>query len=680
MQSNLGPSAPALVPAKEPAELVKLDPNYRGETPYVAGVAAPSTEGVAGAPHDTRVSIWLSRFNHWRDGFQQHISPRTVYCWRLWRNFSDKKFHGPNQDWRNTTEIPEPFKIVENRAPRIFTNMFGAETYFQVEGRSAMAEDFEDMVSTLLETKIEEIGRNERDAGNFFTRTMDGIRYCQIMGHVWWYLGWKEEWAWQKVRIPNPGPDGKITWTWEEVLHQTFAGLDFRWVPLDSLAVPLGANNRPWAIERIQTSKQGLERENAIHFKRTGQPLYQNLHLVTGGGTLKEEYEEPKSTERWPYDDSKMNLGMDPMDEPVELWLCWDNRRRTLTKIANRSVVLAEGAAPTPDGLDPYWNTKAVPVPGQVYGDSILSWVGPLCEYQSLLAQARADEVLLGVWQQYIVKNRAVTNGQFLFKPGGSIEVEIDNDRPVRDVIDVLPRRPVMQQAWTEDGYRQQQAESTAGTDALSQGVEATQKSRDVTAREVDVRAAYSNLRNQAEGLYWEVTFKQPCYQRAINLLKVHLTEEQTIRILSPDGTTTPRQVSLMDLQVPIDIKVGGGFFEISKQAKLGSLNAAIGMMNNERLAQFLKPQPIITEVFKLMGWKRPERFAMSEEEVNAERQQKQQEQMAMEAALQAAQGGGAAGGPALPPEPGPGTVPGPGGGEPPEVPGGPAALVEDLL
>jgi hypothetical protein len=555
---------------------------------------------------------------------------------------------------------------------------FGAREWFTAEGRDARDETYEEMVRVLLKTKIDQIGARDYSDGGFYKRMIDGMRYSQIMGHVWFKAWWRTETRWLKTQVPMYDEDGKLTgWEPIEMEDPIYDNIDVTWLGLDSLAVDLHyGHGRRWAIERIKTSLQALKADNKEHLRKTGKPLYPEEalnQLETGNSPVNQDsFEEPRDTEHWPIDQEALRSGIGETE--VELWLCWDNQEMTLTKIANRSVELDHGLSPTPDGVDPYLGLMAIPIPGRTYGDSYLHYVGPLAAYQTRLARARADEIMLNIWQQFVFREGAVRSSQFVFVPGGAMEVEQDEpNRPISDNIMVLPRRPVFQEAWTEEASKQQQAESTAAADSVAQGTEATQKSRDVSATEIQQRIMQGASRYQMENLYIEVAFKKPLLGKFYDLLRQNLTQEQTIRVLNQDMT-----VDLRNLDRPIDIVVGGGLLEQTKAEKMKEVEKSIQLAESQVFGPWLKPREVLIEMYKNnFDRKDPSKFVKSEEEMKNALQQMAQQQ----AGGLAQDKGGQTAAVGVPPgaSPGPGGLEGVGGESPPAPPGRSEPVVEEL-
>jgi len=499
--------------------------------------------------------------------------------------------------------IPEAFKVIEARVARLVLGMFGRRDWMAVKGVEKTDAEFEEVVRKLLEAKLGEVGMDSEDGDGLIVRAIEGLRYEQIVGHVWWRVWWRSRSESMKVPTLVLDPDTQqLSWREVEVIETLYDGLDIHWLPVDSIAFNL-TGPRTWTIEKVRTTIEALAEENRRWQQATGRPLYTNLLAAERTAMDRTSLEEPRDTEGWPPDDGldKPSSWSDS-EKVVDLWLCWDHRRGTLTKIVNGQVVIAAGRAPTPDGRSPYFATKAVPVPNRPYGDSILNWTGPLHEYQTRIARARMDEILLSIWQQYIVRAGVIHSDQLLFRPGGSIVVESEPGEPLDRTFAILPRRPVFQEAWTEESYRQRMAESTAATDAVQMGAEATTKSRDVTATEIQQRIMQGGARHQVDILYHQVAFMRPLLRRSFALIRQKMTPEQIERIVG-------RPVDISMLRTAIDLKIGGGLYEMTREERLTNIRTWLELASSPAFAPLIEPRTILEDFARWQGETDPKRY-----------------------------------------------------------------------
>jgi hypothetical protein len=412
-----------LLPTSEPRR--SLDTQF-DPSPYFIVGGKGTHENVSAA--NSLLSTWLTRQHQWHMGFQQKVGPRIARYWGIWRAFNQGPNPGPGQEWRDRTVIPQAFKELDTIVPKMIMGLWGDPRNYTVRGRGAQDAEYEEMVRQLLDLSLDEIGQGDPQSELFLKRMIDAEYYKQIMGHVWLKVFWRNETSWLKTKLPKFGEEGEITgWDPIETIETIVDGLDIYWLPLTRLAIDLYGKKR-WAIERVVTSLESLKEENERFREQSGRDLYSKqalfeLEFEAMGSNVSAENEEPRDTEHWPLDDNGL-YSQDPGEHRVELWLCWDNVKHTLTKIANRRVILDHGLADTPDGMDPYVSCPAIPIPGIPYGDSIFNWTGSLYTRQTRLARARMDETLMNLFQQYLVREGALKGTTWFWRPGGISPVQ----------------------------------------------------------------------------------------------------------------------------------------------------------------------------------------------------------------------------------------------------------------
>lgn len=625
------PQGGPLLPSSEPRR--RLD---QGDAAPMPSLADRGTNFNTSA-EVSLLNLWITRQQQWHAGFQQKIAPRIAKYWGIWRAFNQGPNAGPGQEWRDRTVIPQAFKELDTVVPKMIMGLWGDPRNYTVRGRGFQDADYEEMVRVLMDTTIDEIGVGDPQGELFLKRMIDAEYYKQIMGHVWLKVFWRNETAWFKTKLPRLGEEGKITgWDPIERLETIVDGVDIYWLPLTRVAIDLYGQRR-WAIERVQTSLESLQEENERFKKEHDRPLYPeaaltNIALSSMSGNVSSESEEPRDTEHWPIDDNGM-YSQDPGEHRIELWLCWDNVKRTLTKIANRRVILDHGLAPTPDGFDPFVSCPAIPIPGSPYGDSVFNWTGSLYTRQTRLARARMDETLMNLFQQYLVREGALQGTTWFWRPGGISPVQQANtDRPISDSIYLVPRRPLPPEAYNEEGYAQQQSESVTGADSISQGVEATNKSRDVSAAETNQRVSQGSVRMQVRILYTKAAVLKPMMQKVFNLLRSNLTEPKKLRILDDfDGAT----VDLTQLARPIDIMIADPTDDITQAETMAELDRLVNLDKQPTFSATLKHREISEEIVKNMRTLRrnASKFVRTQQDMDKRAQQEAaqlQQQQAM--------------------------------------------------
>jgi hypothetical protein len=577
--------------------------------------------------------LWVARRQRSQELKQLHERQWILY-WRWYRS-SPTPLVDPADWWRSNEVVPTVFKIIETLLPRYILGMFDSPEWFTVEARNKRNEQYEGLVYNLLRTTIEQM--------RLFPKLYEALKYALIMGHCWGKVYWKEEVSRRQRLSSQDIYDEQGNVIGAQVVSEIVEELDydgpaFDWVPVDRLFPdPTGQGN--WYIEEIDTTLEELEEEqrrfgiyDEAAFQRllhevppssqprpgTGDSL-SDARSGTSSGVSVEYAREPQATEGIPlHVVSPMREGIG-----VKLWQCWgkvppwavgpDGSEWRLTVIANGRIVLRDVPAPTPDGRPPYFPIKSIPIPGRLYGESVLRYVGPMADQQSRLANMRLDEVYLGVWQQYVYRKGALmSDSKLLMQPGGAIAVNIGPEQSPESVFQVLPRRPVLPEAYNEDQYRQLQAEHAAAATDIMQGVATTDRQ---TATEVERRLQQGNARHVLQIMWNDYTVKKELLERVWRWLQMRLTRPKLVRISGEEYA----EVDLNDIQEPVDIVVAGGMFAISRNTRIQMDQELVTLATSPAFAPFMKPLPILRRLLMDRGWKNVDQFVKTDEEVYVE-------------------------------------------------------------
>jgi len=221
--------------------------------------------------------------------------------------------------------------------------------------------------------------------------------------------------------------------------------------------------------------------------------------------------------------------------------------------------------------------------------------------------------VYLGIWQQFLIKKGALaSDNQMLIQPGGAIEVMGDPSRPITDAFAVLQRQPLLPDVYTEDQYRQQQAEHCAAASDIMQGVSSTDRQ---TATEVERRLQQGNARHQLQTLWNDYTVKKELLERTWMWLQMRLTKPRVIKMVGEEYA----EVDLTQIQVPINIVVSGGLFALSKESRLQMDQELVALAAAPAFSMWMKPGPILRRLLQDRGWKNPDAYIKTDQEVMVE-------------------------------------------------------------
>ena len=596
---------------------------------------AESNPTNSAAYHPT-VRLWGSRRARSQELKSLYTEKWTQY-WQYYRNYV-VPLTDPADWWRSNEQIPTVFKIIETLLPRYVTGMFDSPDWFTVEGRNTLGEKYENKCFNLIKTTVEEM--------DVFETMTEALRYACIMGHCWGKVTWKEEiiklQRFLQQQVVNVDDEGQPT---EETLivrsikdEKVYDGPQFEYRTLDVIW-PDPTGRGMWFIEDIDTTISELETTqetegvydqavlNELKATLGPAPMQEGLDTIgssskgtTGVNTI-EYSREPDTTE------GISQYLVNPMREGqgVKLWQCWgyvdpeyrgpDGCEWRLTVIAEGRYILRDDPAPTPDMKPPYFPIKAIPIPKILYGESIINYIGPLADQQSRIANMRVDEITMNIWQTHIVKAGLLpADTQLINMPGAVVQANLDQNQDIRDVFAPIVRHPVFTEAWTEDSYRQTQAEHCAAASDMTQGVGGQ---GDKTATEAQLLTQQGNARHLLQVMWNDTTVKKELLERIWGFLQMRLTTPKVVRMVD-------EPIDLTQIQEPIDINVNGGLFALTKQARLQMDQELVQLLNIPQFAAVAKSDAIFQQLLQDRGWKKPERFLKTEEEIQNEQARQQ--------------------------------------------------------
>ncbi len=624
----------------------------------------PSEDAFGGA--DNRIRYWSSK--------QVRSEQLKLVHWPKWRAFWSwyrsyvTPIKDPAQWWRSNEYIPTPFKIVETVLPRYLLGMFEDPDWFTVEARHMRDEEYEDLCQRLLRVKLDQM--------KLFPKIYDAIKYATIMGHAWGKVTWDEQWMTRKVMSPTNLSDPETGQTvaginQDLVKERTFNGPKFDWLALDKVW-PDPSGRERWYIEQIDTTLEELQETQkfmSIYDKEQFALLEESL----GGGNSFNTSEDPLGTAR---QGSAYGQTIATDREPqvlegipwstvapqsdgtgITLMQCWgwvppylrinDKAEWRMLIIANRQFILRDIPAPTPDGKPPYFAIRSLRIPGRLYGESVLYYVGPMADQQTRLANMRLDEVFLGIWQSMLIKQGSLASD----KPGGYMEVRTEPGQSIKDVINIMPRAPLLPQVWQEDQYRQTQAEHAAAATETMQGVDSASRQ---TATEVERKLQQGNARHVLQTMLFGYDVQKELLERTWEWLRMRMTDTEKLKLGDEYA-----ELDLRHIQAPIDITIGGGFFAMSKTQRVQRSQQLVMLLQNPFFAQVGKPIPIFTQALTDQGYKNVSRFMKTQQEFDDDQTRQQTQQV-----LHEATNGGPQSGPGGSPPQGMGNM-----GSPPAMP-----------
>ncbi len=574
---------------------------------------------------DAKINIW-----HRRKAISQRLrdpyETQWVINWKAYRAHQEES-PDPQDWWRSNEYIPEIFNSVETILPRMILGMFRNPEWFDVNcphgtipGHMGLAcYDYERMIKSLLLSGTRRM--------NLFEPAYEGSKYCTIMGHVSYKLRWEVDRQNRMIDVPVMDP-----------YTGAYAGMSSKVMPFVAYDDPKldwvsnfrlwhdPTGQQEWFIERIDTTLEKLQRIN----QTTG--IYKNLEtLEQAPVNLGKETNSPVArtdgySNRETELDAVEGFAPDVRDEghegtPIQLDVCTglvpyesaDGINWRHFVIANDSTVIRDDPAQTPDLKPPYFSSQQIPVPGFVYGDSVVRYAEPMNRQLNRLANFRMDEVVLGIWQQYIANIQAVKSSQLNFQPGGVTFVDTAAD--VRTAFAVLERRPVLPESYREEAISMDRIQRITGATAIQQGAQAGDRE---TATSVGARVQLGSERFRLAVMWQNMTFKRQLLKRMFGLYQRHLPPDRLVRIV---GTDYQVPIDISMIQDDVDIDIDADIYDVDGPLKQQTLAQLMSVAGVPPFAQWLRPEVLLRDTIETAMNKDGRKYVKSAEEVAAEAQ-----------------------------------------------------------
>lgn len=600
--------------------------------PGPSGLYANIPGPYAGPPDDMSIINTWHRRKQISQRMRWPYEMQWIKNWKAYRAYQEDS-PDPQDWWRSNEYIPEIFDGVETILPRMLLGMFSKPEWFDVNcphqtipgHQGVSCYDYERLVKSLLMSGTRRM--------NLFEPAYEGCKYCTIMGHVWWKLRWETDVQNRMVDVPVPDPfTGAMGVDTRAIPYLAYDDPKLDWVSNFRLW-PDPTGNDEWFIERVDTTLEKLQRLNKQAEMRGQPPIYKNLDkLQMSPPDLSKERNSPIGrvdaySNRERELDAVEGFAPDTRDEghegtPVTLEICVglvpydapDDFQWRRTVIANDFAIIRDGANPTPDGKPEYFSSRQIPIPGFVYGDSVVRYAEPQNVRANRLSNYRMDEIVLGIWQQYVANRNAVTAGQLQFGPGGVIWVDTMQD--VRTAFQVLERRPVLPESYKEEAVLMDRIQRAMGSTATQQG--ALPESQDRSATAFAGRMQLGNERFRLAIMWQNYTFKRQLLKRMFALYQRHLPPDRLVRIVGTDYQV-PLDISM--LQDDVDIDIDADIYDIDGPAKNQALSQIMQAATAPPFAQWLRPEVLLRDSIESALNKDGRKYVKSQDEVAAEAQ-----------------------------------------------------------
>lgn len=602
------------------------------------------------------VEMWRKRKDQAQE-LRQLYETRWQDAWQWYRNTKETdRLQG--QYWMQNKILPDAYRIIETLIPQHILGMFRTPQWFSVEATSVAGESYQRMVKGLLLQ-----GWRKADG---YKKSILGVKYGNILGHFVAKTYWDVQIGEREVQDLAFEVDAEgetispryIRTTREEVRH---SGPQIDMPDLFHLwQDPTG--REMWWIELIPESMAWLTHLNK-QFAPEGR-LYRNLSEVDVPDSAQTSgYSRWGSAENPSLEDTVegISTGLRRTEDNVDLWQCsgWvppdvvkygetrDPSTGTLIPptqwrlhtIANGKILIRDTPCPTPDRRPFYTNVPAIPIPHSIYGDTVLSYIGPLIDRRSTLENWRMDEIQLNMFPTTLISEEANFGPNDLLKmPGGVKFLQTAPNTRVQDYFAILPRAPVLAEVFQESAIKEQQILVTSGATEPYQG---TSFGGRTTATEAQLIASAGSGRFALATMWLDEVFKKDVLRRMFELYQVKLTQPQVVEMA--EDPSFRDEISFSDLKYDVDISVDSGLLGSLDQMAVQNISQMLSVfVANPETAVYLKSGPLIKDLMFRMGMPNAAKYVRTDDEV-AQIQAQAQQQRLLEAAMSGKPGESAA-------------------------------------
>lgn len=565
-----------------------------------------------------------------------------------WREYMDGYMNRrarpkiPNEFFRQHTRPADEYRLVETMLPQHVLSMHRSPDWLSVSTREGPGIFYEMLTKNLLLS-----GWNKAQLTG---KSIEFLKYLLIAGHAAMKLIWEVKVGEREVVVAEPNvsydgerlPDDLLRVTQE---HETFVGPNAYLVDLMKLILdPTG--NDAWAMQLKNNKSMELMLyqqdyyQGALYDDRELKKLKQDMASRPRGGRTPGSHnigQQNTPIDTRTLSDYVRGIPEQRTSDTPDIWEWWtwippqvhsyDDGQFRMMDIANDKYILRDIPAPTPDKHHPFIHTKAVPIPGRVYGESALYWAQGLIDLKAFLEDARREEVIQKLWQPMLVDENSSLSPESLFRrPGGMLFVG-NHTGDIRNSVVPLQQQDVMYSSYNEPAIKDDQINRVSGATDPFQGAPAGGRA---TATEISIISQLGSARFQLATMYYDEHFKRPLLEAMFKLYQNRLTQAETVEIYG-----NPRQrypVDLRDLAWDIDIKVDTGFYGSLDQAELQNLQQLYSIFGSNPVAsQYINHGSLAYDMFVKAGDQHAYRHIRDEETVRNEMAEAQQQQIAAE-------------------------------------------------
>lgn len=590
-------------------------------------------------------------------GARQYYEPEWQDLITLYMNYA-KTDMPPGAEWVRDDMIADGFRIIESTVPHQVMAKYQNPRFYSVVTPTRKGDAAKEAARLYLDSELRQ--------SHYVERSVPAIRMNQILGHGIQKTVWVNDWGTKDVRtvVVEQGPDGQPIEQQQIVAQEAllYHGAWIEWLDLMNVWKSLQVDrfgNPLWWLQSIDTSIEQIKAEDE-KFKRYGglyhkkalkelsttlstQPIGQNNGQyasweVAGfgaGGTY-----DQQNLQDWV---SGISRTQRRDKNSVVRWEWWgyipksvrdygEEGQFRLIEIANADILLRDVRAPIPSqcaGSLPFKDLFAIRVGDEPYGRAPLRWAMGEIDQRSTLRNLRLAGAFSHLFPTFILDMDADFDSFDMHRlPGGYWPVHA-NGQGVNKVVEMVPDRPIFQDAYAEDSLMEAHLLKVAGATDPFQGAFASKR---MQATEFEGTVKLGGVRHQLMVMLNDLQSTHDYLTKAFKYAQLYLEEPRPITM----QTGEQGEIDWRDLQFDVDIYIDGGEFGNLDANRLQALVQFVLPMLQDPDVRIEKDLgKIVNDVLYYAGFPRSDMYDRPREEVERAKQQ----QMAM--AMAQAQGQG---------------------------------------
>lgn len=550
---------------------------------------------------------------------------RATYSWRwaeMLRYYMNHIFTEapPGMDWMHTEMRQDIFDLSEGFVPDLHSAVFNRNQPPIVDAHTDVGEEIRDKTSAALMLA--------KRRAHVERKSVPAMRMLTITGHITTYNYWHREYGQKQVPIfsdPVFDANGQMVTKGRIIGHEAqevlihngpatdFPDQRFVWKSMerDWLGRPY------WWIQMFPLNLDMAEWVNQEYRDDTGTDMYSDLKNLSKyvGRSIHDlqgmSINPGESTNFWAKEESLTQVSS-WVDDSMQIgknevfMLKWsgfipkmvhpyDDTQWRQIVLGPDGTVHRDQPYPSHDFRPTLHDVPFIQVADEAYGRTPLEWCINTTVQRSELRNLRLADIWMNVMPQFVAKRDVGWDQTDFIKMPYGIWMYDDDEAAPKDVIDMVPRSPVLQEQYIEDNAYDDQQSRTMGVNRNDRGDNYGQRTSAWEASNINAqtngRAALT-----AKCVSWDM--EQTQYQDYFGLMQTFGDESYEVMV---EGRM--EMIHPSELQYNADISVDTADFGPMNHIELQGMQQLLGTIsqNNEWLL-YADPKKAIPQLAHRLG------------------------------------------------------------------------------